>query len=161
MAMMLACAGCLAQRSGGAAGLEAVLGWWFKGLPVRVETCVPSWTEIAPDQQVRLGRANGSLARDTVLGSAIRNRGLTVRIEVRVRNCNEMAEFLPAGARRGEMEHLIAVFNPGRLDVQLDLLIASSVVPVGRLGARTRLAYDQRLDGTAVREHRVRLALAS
>jgi type VI secretion system protein ImpH len=160
-AVMLACAGCLAQRSGGAAGLEAAMRWWFAGLPVMVETCVPCWTAIAPDQQARLGTANGCLGQDALLGAAIRNRGLTIRVEVRPRSRAELRFFLPGGRQRGRLLELIAVFNPGRLDVQLDLMVAAEVVPPGQLGADTRLAYDQRLGGSTAREHRIRLALVS
>ncbi len=160
-ARLLACAGCLAHRGGSAAGLEAALAFWFTGLPVRVETCVPTWTRIADDQRSALGGGNGRLGRDTVLGEAIRNRGLAVRIEVRPRSAAELNAFLPGGAARAELAELSAAFNPARLDLQLDVLADPTHIPPAALGGGSRMAYDLRLGGDPRTEHRIRSVLAA
>lgn len=156
---LLACAGCLAQRGGSAAGLEAALDWWFPGVSARVETCVPTWTRIAPDQRSGLGTANATLGRDALLGAAIRNRGLTCRVSVHPRSSAEMTSFLPGGAARSDLQTLVAAFNPGQLDVQLDVVVAGSAVAPARFGANARLGYDTRIAGDPRHEHRIRLML--
>ena len=160
-AALLACAGCLAQRGGSAAGLEAALNWWFPGMQATVETCVPTWTRIAPDQRSQLAGANVALGRDALLGRSIRNRGLTCRVAVRPRSSSEMAAFLPNGASRAELQTLVAAFNPGQLDIQLDVVVDGAAIAPSRCAPGARLGYDTRLGGEARREHRIRLMLPS
>lgn len=161
IASLMVCAGCFAHRGGSAAGLEAALGWWFAGLAVRVDTCVPTWTSIAEEQRSRLGMANARMGSDALLGGAIRNRGLTVRIEIRPRTPAEFAQFLPGGTSRAELEALVAASNPAQLDIELDLVVDGASVPPSRMDGRSRMGYDVRLGGVPVREHRIRLALSS
>jgi len=161
VAELLVCAGCFAHRGSSAAGLEGSLTWWFSGLPVRVETCVPTWTRIALDQRSRLGATNASLGGDALLGAAIRNRGLTVRVEIRPRSVAEMTGFLPGGVARAELESLVRSANPSHLDIELDLVIDGVAVAPAVLAGTARLGYDLRLDGSPHREHRIRLALAA
>jgi type VI secretion system protein ImpH len=160
-AALLVCAGCFAHRGGSAAGIEAALGWWFTGLPVRVDTCVPTWTPIAEEQRSRLGGANVRMGSDALLGGAIRNRGLTVRIEVRPRDPAEFTAFLPGGAARAELAVLVAASNPSRLDMELDVVVDGAAVPPATMGGGARLGYDTRLGGRPSRENRIRLQLDS
>ncbi len=156
---MLACAGSLASRGGSAAGLEAALGWWFPGVSAQVESCVPIWTRVAVDQRSTLGTANVVLGRDALLGAAIRNRGLTFRVAVHPRSVAEISAYLPGGPARRDLQTLVAEFNPGQLDVQLDVVVSGADIAPARCGPGSRLGYDTRLVGDPHREHRIRLML--
>ncbi len=158
-AHLLACAGCLAQRGGSAAALEASLDWWFPGVDAQVETCVPTWTRISQDQRSRLASANVRLGRDALLGAAIRSRGLTCRVAVHPRSAAEIATFLPGGAARAELQQLVASFNPGQLDVQCDIVVTGRTIAAARCGGSARLGYDTRLAGNPHHHHRIHLML--
>jgi len=154
----LACAGLLSQQPRSAAGLAAVLGFWFAGVPVAVEQCSVRWTPLPEEARIRLGRepGPGRLGFDCVAGDRVRNRSTGFRVAVGPVDAATFRRFLPDGDGRRELAALVGEFNPGGLDWDLDLSVAAVDLPPASLGGATRLGWDTRLGGEPTGDYRIR-----
>ncbi len=144
--LLLACAGLMSQQPRSADALERVLAVWM-GVPVAIEQCVERWVALPHARQTRLGAANASLGVDAIAGAALRDRSTSFRVRVGPVGGAALRRLLPGGSDRGVLQALVAEFNAGMLDWELEVLVPPAELPPAALGAEARLGWDTRMAG--------------
>lgn len=156
-ARLLRYAGVLLQRPRGASLVAGAVSDYFEDVPVRVRECVPRWVRLAPEDRLRLGRASSRLGEETVLGSAVPDRGGKCRIEVGPLDLERYRAFLPGGRFWEPLGRLVRLLLADPLEWDLELGLRGEEVPPLRLvsgeGA-VRLGRTSWLQGEAAAEDR-------
>jgi type VI secretion system protein ImpH len=153
----LGLAGLLTQVPHSASSLRAMLGDYFGGIPVEVESCVGRTLPIPDDQRNRLGAENSILGRDLCLGTRVLDRSCTFRVELGPMDLEDFLSFLPPGSRTPQLRRLVDHVNGDGLDYEVELSIRREAIPPLQLSSRTAmLGWSSWLGQAEGSESRVR-----
>jgi type VI secretion system protein ImpH len=143
--------GLLAQRPRSAVALEALVADYF-GLAVEVRQFRGRWLLLEPDNQSRLGGANGELGVTVVAGDRVWDVQSKVRLRLGPLRRARFDEFLPDRAPVGErkafflLSHLVRLFVGPELDFDVQLVLRATDVPACQLaddgGLGPRLGWN-------------------
>ena len=133
---LLSRAGLLLRRPASGLALEALIESYFD-VSARVEPFQRTEAEIQPEDRTRLGRANGRLGEDTVLGSRIVLRDARFRVVLGPLTRAEHEAFLPHGDAHAALCRLVRLAITSELEFDVQLVLRAPEVP------RLRLARDQ------------------
>lgn len=112
--------------------------------PVRIREYVARWRDIDPADRTRLGapgRRGGynALGVDTVLGARVRQAEDTFRVTVRAADAEDYRRLLPGSAAHEAAREALHALAPSELSWELELEIAETQAPAGRLDGRAML----------------------
>lgn len=144
---MLAIAGLLTQQPRSAAALATALGCWLGGVPVEIEQCLPTWTELPAERLGLLGAANCGIGSDCLAGERILSRTTAFRVRIGPVGADVFRRFLPGGDGMAAVKALVAEFNTDLLDWDVEVRLAADAMPPACLGSGARLGWDARLEG--------------
>lgn len=144
---MLALAGLLTQQPRSAAALATGLGYWLGGVPVEIEQCIPTWTELPGERHGLLGSANCGIGSDCLAGERILSRTTAFRVRIGPVGAEVFRRFLPGGDGMSAVKALVAEFNTDLLDWDVEVRLAADAMPPASLGSGARLGWDARLEG--------------
>jgi len=135
-------AGLLIRQVRNRAGLESLLGHYFK-VPVRIEEFVAHWLEIRAEDQSRLGARDESarLGVGAVLGTRTWDRQHSIRVCMGPLDLERYEAFLPGGADLEALVVWLRTYLCFELDWDLRLSLREQQVPRLRLGAYGRLGW--------------------
>ena len=131
-----------------AEGLERVIAGYF-GVPARVEQCVGHWIHFDASMTSRLGGANAELGTRATLGEQIWDCAGKFRVVLGPVGYASFERFLPG---RESLERLVAVVRTWTSDQlwwDLQVILERDEVPATRLDARSGLAWNTWLLGSA------------
>ena len=129
-------AGLLARQPRAAVALEQLLADFFE-VPVEVEQFIGGWYGLGSDTQCRIGSEAGAsdqVGLGAVVGDEIWDQQARVRIRVGPLTRTQYDSFLPSGAAYPLLKALTRFFTHDQFEVELQLVLAPSDVPVCRLG---------------------------
>jgi len=140
---LLGLAGLLTQIPRSASTLRSLIGDYFEGVPVRVDTCVGRWLPIPEDQRNRLAISGTRLGKDLSLGDRVYDRSCTFRVALGPLSLEEYMAFLPCGDKMPELRELTDLLNGDGLDYEVELRLNKDEVPPLQLSSeRTRLGWS-------------------
>lgn len=144
---MLALAGLLAQQPRSAAALATGLGCWLGGVPVEIEQCLPTWSELPPERIGMLGSVNCGIGSDCLAGERILSRTTAFRVRIGPVGAEVFRRFLPGGDGMSAVKALVAEYNTDQLDWDVEVRLDPDAMPPASLGSGARLGWDTRLEG--------------
>ena len=117
-------------------GLEHLLTAFFPGLRIQIQSFVPAYRPIPPEQQARLGGNTLCLGAqgNFITGTKIKDIGGTVRLWFRQLDYDAYERLLPGGAWRRELTRLFKDYTRGNLDCLIRLELRREEVPHWQLG---------------------------
>ena len=139
------------RRPVSAAMLEQAMAAWLPGIPVRVETNLPTWTDLPPTARARLGAPLGG-----ALGTRMRTCATGLRIHLGPVDAPTLRDLLPGGDGHARASQVMRACDRGLLDARLLIAVAPDALAPARLGAGASLGRDARLAG---RDHGHRIEL--
>lgn len=129
-------AGLLLPQQRSALALEQLLGDFF-GVPVEIEQFVGGWYVPARENQCVVTddeRAAGRLGLGALVGDAVWDRQVKVRVRIGPLAREAYQEFLPGGGAYHELRELTRFFGGEAFDFELQLVLAREQVPPCVLG---------------------------
>lgn len=126
-------AGILAQRPHSAAGLEAILGDYFR-VPARVLPFQGRWLRVPKAQCSDLGRANCALGDGALLGQAVWDQQSKFRVVLGPLTYTQFLDFLPSGRGFAALGRLGNFYAGPDLDFDVQLVVKRKEVPRTMLG---------------------------
>lgn len=139
---MLAYAGLMAGRSRSPEVVSGIIGHCFDLDSVEIEQWVLRKVDIPQDQQTQLGRANGSLGDDTLIGASIRDRSGKFVLRIRNLDRQRVAKFLPDGEEHERLVKLVEFVTREQLAYDLELQMREKDVRPMELGKDVRLGWN-------------------
>lgn len=165
---MLSQAGLLGARSRHPEGLVKLLAQHF-GVPVQLQSHVPHWLELDPQDRTRLGHAASRrernrmapacLGRDAVAGRRVWDRQHRFRIVLGPLAMARHDDFLPGGPAWRALGDCVRLYTGSALRWDLELRLADAERPAPRLADRPRLGVDTWLGSKQPRRARQHLRL--
>jgi type VI secretion system protein ImpH len=128
--------GLLMQRPRSASGLQTVLRHYFPGVPLHIQQCIPRTVEITPEQRTRLGAANCSLGRNTLVGSKLVDTTGKFRVVMELTGAAELADFQPGGMAYARLDGLVELWCQDFLEWELQLVLREQDVTVACLSSK-------------------------
>lgn len=140
--------GHLVRSSRNGEGLASILGWFF-GCEVSVEEWVPSWMELAEDDQTVLGReeARSALGQGAICGCKVPDRAHRFRLHVGPLAIADYESLLPGGGRHEQMRDWVRNYVGFELLWDARLILRADDVPATRLSHSGRLGWTSWLAG--------------
>ena len=131
-------AGLLGARSRHAEGLTKLLASHF-GVPVAIESHVPHWLVMAPDDRTRLGTPSAQLGATAGCGSKLRDRQFKFRVALGPLTLAQYHAFLPGGTSWPALCEWVRHYAGLDLRWDVQLTLAGAQVPEPRLAGGVRL----------------------
>ncbi|MGR3436515.1 MAG: type VI secretion system baseplate subunit TssG [Shimia sp.] len=103
------------------------------GVHARVESFVPAFLPLAPQDRVRLGGGATALGRGPCLGARARTAGSRICLHVTFDAASDVSRLLPGGSEFEVLRHLVTSALGGFLDVDLALHVPRTDVTALRL----------------------------
>jgi type VI secretion system protein ImpH len=154
---LLGMAGLLTQVPRSASSLRSMIGDYFEGLPVRIDSCVGRWLPIPEDQRNRLALSNTRLGKDLSLGERVYDRSCTFRVALGPLSLEDFMAFLPCGDKMPELRELTDLVNGDGLDYEVELRLREDEIPPLQLSAPTaRLGWSSWLGSKGSADSRIR-----
>lgn len=138
---MLAYAGLMAGRSRSPEVVSGIVAHCYDLPDVEIEPWVLRKVDIPADQQTRLGKANGRLGEETLLGSRIRDRSGKFILRLKNLTRERFADFLPNGREHQSLVKLVEFTMREQLAYDLELVIRPEDVEPMQLGKDVRLGW--------------------
>ncbi|HME68903.1 MAG TPA: type VI secretion system baseplate subunit TssG [Myxococcota bacterium] len=152
---LFARSGLLAMAPVSAPVLESLVQSYFR-LPARVEQFLAAWYPLAPEDQLRLGKANACLGVDAVVGSSVRLTQFRFRLRVGPLRFRDFEELLPTGSAHEPLFDLVRLATAVEQSFDLQLVLLAKEVPPLELAQspaqRCRLGWSTWL-GSAAPSH--------
>lgn len=139
---MLAYAGLMAGRSRSPEVVSGIVAHCFDLDDVSIEQWVLRKVPIARDQQTCLGRCNGSLGNDTLVGSSIRDRSGKFVLRLRNLSRRRFGDFLPNGRDHHRLVKLVEFATREQLAYDLELQMRPKDIRAMQLGQDVRLGWN-------------------
>lgn len=136
----LSVAGLLAPAVKSASRLQSLLAYLFRA-DVEIEQFVGMWLPLERGDQTSLGRANASLGRSALIGSAVYSLQDKFRIRIKARTLDEFQDFLPAGRHCDNLADAVYFYLGELLAYELEIGLPEHEVKSLRLGAFGRLGW--------------------
>lgn len=135
---MLPYAGLLAGRGRSPQVVASIIAHCFDLPDVSIRQWIERKVDIAPEQQMCLGKANGSLGQDTVIGTTITDISSKFMVCIGGLSLERFNDFLPSGKDYKSMGKLVEFILREQLAFDVELTLAPEDVMPLRLG-ETRL----------------------
>lgn len=149
--MLLNYAGLLAGRTRSVSALERLLSHALL-VPVKVAPLTGRWLTVDPGERTRIGRlgAHNALGSGAMVGSRVWDVESCFTLRVGAMGWNDLASFLPGGARHKPLVALTRFFIGDSMDFTLHLKVKKAEIPPMQLSSRTgaRLGWTSILRAT-------------
>ncbi len=153
---LLGRAGLLAMCPLPASVLEGLITSYFH-VPARVEQFLPTWYELAPEDQSRLGSRHATLGEDLALGARVRLHQYRFRVRIGPLTLADYQELLPAADGFAPLFDLVRLATTAEQTFEVQLVLAKGELPAlalsadspCRLGWTSWLPRDDRRDDAA------------
>ena len=133
---MMPIVGLLMQRPRSASGLQTVLHHYFPGVPLHIQQCIPRIVEVTPEQRTRLGTANCSLGRNTLVGAKLVDTTSKFRVVMELTGAAKLADFQPGGTSYVRLDGLIELWCQDQLEWELQLVLRKTDVSLASLSSK-------------------------
>ncbi len=134
----------------------------FAPLAIDLLQCVHARTRLSAERLVRLAQRNHRLGIDCVVGDTVSTRATGFRISIAGVPVERLCDFMPGGSAHAELARIVARFNPGALDWEVELLLSGPTVEIAALGGATAcLGRGGRLAGDAAVSYPLRVVGSS
>lgn len=114
-------------RPASACAIAQALTEYF-GVPVRLEESVGAWDNIPEKLQSRLGGPNPRLGFGAVLGKRVWRRDRRIRLHVGPLGSRDLDRFLPRSEGALAMGKMLALFDVGRIEVEVRLILKQECI---------------------------------
>jgi type VI secretion system protein ImpH len=131
---LIYCGGLLSRGIPSALSIEGAVKY-FTGARVSVEQFVNRMIEFGPEEQTRLGSANGRLGMDAVCGSVAWENQTKFRVHLGPLGYEEFILFLPSGKRLGPVFSLVRFMVGIEYEFEICLVLKREEVPPCVIGA--------------------------
>ncbi|MFD2264261.1 type VI secretion system baseplate subunit TssG [Lacibacterium aquatile] len=145
--MLLTYAGLLAGRTRSVGALERLLSHAL-AVPVKVEPLTGRWLTLDADERTRLGRmgAHNRLGQGAMIGSRVWDVESCFTLRIGPMGWQDVASFLPEGARHQPLVSLTRLFVGDAMDFRLHLQVKKAEIPAMQLSSR----HGARLGWTSI-----------
>jgi type VI secretion system protein ImpH len=129
---LLSRAGLLARTPMPATCLASLLESYF-GVPAEIDQFCSTSYVLEPEERHRLGWANSTLGRDTVIGERVRLSQFKFRVRLGPLSWQQYQEFFPGSPGFGALDGLVRLAVTAEFDFDTRLVLRSEDVPALRL----------------------------
>lgn len=126
--------GLLRMRTRSARTMAAIIGGYFRDVPVQIEELVKRAVTLSDWQKNALGSATCSLGMDFVLGDRGTDLAGKVRIWMGPLDRDKFRRFLPDGEDFLALKELVGLTLPTPLEVELALTLEAEAIPPFQIG---------------------------
>ncbi len=128
--------GLLSRPVPSAVAIEAVVSY-FSGTTAAVEQFIDRMIPLNPEDQTKLGAANGRLGMDTVCGSGVWENQTKFRISIGPMNYSRFTRFLPTGNMLGPIFSLVRYMVGIEYEFEIRIILKRGDVPPCILGDKS------------------------
>ena len=106
------------------------------GTQVEIESFVPQWYDLEPDELMPLGRTEARLGEDVMLGRTVQAAQSRFRIRLGPLGRDDYEELLPGGAAWEVLNDLVRFAVGPEFDFEVQLVLRADEAPQMRLGGQ-------------------------
>ena len=133
-------AGVMGPSAKSASRLRDLIAGLF-GVTVEIEEFVGMRLMLEPDQLSRIGGANASLGRDTMLGAAVYSVQDKFRLRLFAPTLKRYEQFLPTGDLARKVAEMVFFYAGAEIDYDVELALPAGEAPPIRLGQSGQLGW--------------------